>query len=199
MLPHLQTLLIHTIWAWRTPPKRPLPPHLQPEPFSNLTSLYLSNPLETEGEGVDFVSKCYDVHFPRLRVLRLVYIHVVSKVFDFIHRHPSIIEVALHLDRTRTGDHYFRLEPLIRLIRDNEYDMAADVPTSPLLEAAGNTVFPPRFDMTYGIFWQVAFIHAPLFPTDTLYTGRYKCTGVDLYLQDPPTCPRVDQGDLPRR
>ncbi|GJE85828.1 hypothetical protein PsYK624_019070 [Phanerochaete sordida] len=162
--------------------------------FKTITTLALHS-------AIDFsyvIEQCLDnLSFPELRVLRLERItNEVAKVYDFIQRHPTILEATVHFIVHRETE--LRMEALLRLIEGTGTWVAREPSEEEGLDEATefnivdlNSPIPPDFPLVCGSFARFSFARRPLGPASVEYksykgspTPRYECTALAAYFAE---------------
>lgn len=140
------------------------------------------------------MEQCTQLSFPNLRVLTMKSTRVdVCRVFDFIQRHPTILEanIHFHIDYDLRA---LRLEALVKLIEGTGTWIipagASAVRDEPRASAVSedDVIFPQPFDKDYGDFYRFAFSRTPCSPGALEWRSsigspepRYHCTGLAVY------------------
>ncbi|GJE84948.1 hypothetical protein PsYK624_010240 [Phanerochaete sordida] len=129
--------------------------------------------------------------FPNLRVLHLTQVKVaVPKVYDFVHRHPTLLEVSVGF--APWYHRSLRLEALVKLIQGTGQWVRPKDQLGPMLDQPSfeeyvvGAATPPDFDCSWGAFYEFAFARVPVSEaaTSDLMTPRYLCTALAIRFLD---------------
>ena len=195
-LPSLQTLRLYLDSDVLHEPTILALPILGIPAFTSLTTLALCDC----DEHSRTIRQCMRLSFPNLRVVRLEKLYApVPLVYDFIHRHPTILEVKVQFSLMTD----LRFEAVVKLIDGTgtwrfpdgfpAAEYAGVILDQPSLEELDLLhPVPPNWLGSYGAFENFAFCRTPRSP-DALewysWKGslrpRYDCTALAVYFEDP--------------
>lgn len=173
-------------------------------PYKNLITLELFDRIELVPSQV--IVQCMKLSFPKLRVLRLGGVETpVPPVYNFIHRHPTLMEVNITFTVTRS----LHFEPLVKLIdgtgtwmQPPEIGSLAGVKLDkPSNDELGSGPVPHPIGF-YNNFSSFAFSRKPRSQSATEWQDwrgssfpRYECTGLAIYFHTHPTTEQEEQCD----
>lgn len=144
----------------------------------------------------DVMQQCMSLLFPNLRVLRLEFCsHSVPVVYNFIHRHPTILEATVHFLSFKGKA--LRIGPLIKLIDGTGTWIAPHGATNAMVDQPSMEEFdeenpvPNDLNDNYGPFYRFSFVRVPVSPGALRWTSwrgsdhpRYRCTGLAVHLAE---------------
>lgn len=200
MLPNIRTLRVlvgHRFWHGSHPGT------FSPQTFPNITTLHIRNCVTSDDER-DHIQMCCHMSFPKLRVLRLESIgRGTLNIYDFIQRHPTILQVALEFDIAPNFSP--RLESLVKLITGTGVWRKPRSPSAILVDQPSYKEFnvhmpvPPNFDMSYGTLLRFAYSRLPLLQPVEPHEPQYKCIGFAICFGDELSLPGLDLADYDSR